>query len=83
MRWWYLALALFCTGCAEKLPPHVWMQVRHVEGVDLFWWTDTGRCQVRVITQKTPDEYGSFTVDIDAAICLEALRARGYSTGVK
>ncbi len=80
-----LLFTLACSGCVAKLPPHVWMPIHHVEGVDLFWWTDTQQCQLRIVTHPAPDDYKGFTVEnVDPNLCLETLRAEGFSTkGVK
>ncbi len=72
-----LALVVLLTGCARHLPPHVWIPIQYVEGVDLFWWTDQQLCNLRVIWSET-DEARSFTVPVESGLCLGWLKAQGY-----
>ena len=75
---WLLLLAVLCSGCLSALPPHVIVEVKNVEGVDVLWWTNEALCQVRVIHETAPRHYGSFTVDVDKELCREMMRGRGY-----
>lgn len=75
-----LALILL-TGCAQKLPPHVWMPIDRVQGVDLFWWRDTHICQVRVVFENGNGTAGTWTYRIDRvdeAACLAWAKADGW-----
>jgi hypothetical protein len=85
----YLLLVVMCVAClsvacmSDKLPPHVWMPVKHVEGVDFFWWTDMQICQVRVIYWVGPDDIRGQTMTVDPAVCLDRLKADGYKVPTK
>lgn len=72
-----LALVLTSACAGRNLPPHVWLPVQNLEGVDRFWWTDQRICQLRVIwwDRDTPK---SFTVTVDPWVCVEGLKAEGY-----
>ena len=56
------------------------MPVKHVEAVDYFWWTDANEqhCQVRVIWWDPMGLPRGQTMAVDAAMCLERLKALGY-----
>lgn len=75
------AVALMCllalTGCAQKLPPHVWLPVQHVESVDLYWWTSLQLCTIQVVwlDRGTPKVFAATT---DRTLCVERLKADGY-----
>lgn len=66
-----LCAALLAPGCAKPLPPHVRLEIPRVEAADLFWWTDTQQCELRVFFWKTPDTPAGFTVPVDASLCKE------------
>lgn len=78
MRIVAVLVLLASAGCASTLPPHVWLPIEHVEGADLFWWTAAKQCSLRVIWWAGPDDVRSFQVPVDAALCVERLKADGY-----
>jgi len=77
--WVLIAVSLFTIGCAAKLPPHVWLPVHNVIGVDVFWWTDTQQCSLRVIHELGPDDVRSIELVVDKSLCYEMLRGEGYA----
>jgi hypothetical protein len=71
-------LASACVGCGAHLPPHVWLPLDHTDSASLFWWTDAGLCQLRVV-YGAGDTYRSLTVPVDASVCLGWLTGDGYN----
>lgn len=70
-----LVLAAGAAGCAT-LPPHVWMPVPRVQGVDLFYWTLTHQCTMRVVAIDSGGDWYSYAVQVNESICTDALRGR-------
>ncbi len=82
MKYIVLFVTLLTGSCASApLPPHVYIEIPHVQAADLFWWTDTQQCEIRVMYQDptmTPTDLAGFTVPIDKSVCLAWLNSEGY-----
>lgn len=78
------AIAILLTvGCGAKLQPHVSVRVPAPQAVDLFWWTDTRQCEVRVLFRDYREpidglQWKSFTLPADQSLCLAWLKAEGW-----
>lgn len=77
-----LFAVLLLAGCRTALPPHVALPLTNLRKADLFWWTDTEQCTMRLIMDDGGLPIG-WDFPVDKTVCLQRLKDEGYQVPSK